>query len=141
MKSAVIFAAFAALLLSVACSSDDWHRDYDARLCDELAVKIDSRAPLSQEDYTAMIAQSEDILKYVIERSRTIGDMPDSVRQGAWRDLLADPEYLERFGYMFTLGTALYQANVDGALDKKNLARYAELDKYNADLAAVTDCN
>lgn len=141
MKRTVLIAACAALMACVACSSDNWRREYDAALCEELAVKIDSRAQLSQEDYTAMIAQSEDILKYVIERSRLIGDMPDSLRQEAWRGLLAEPEYLERFGYMFTLGSALYEADVNGLLDKRNKARYAELDRYNADLAAVSDRN
>lgn len=88
-----------------------------------------------------MIAQNEDILKYIIERSRDISEMPDSVRSGAWRDLLSDPEYLERFSYMFTLGSTLYQADVDGLLDEDNAKHYAELDRYNEDLVAITDRN
>ncbi len=133
-----IFIIIATIL---AACSDDWHSEYNSELCNELAVKIDSRQPLSQLDYTKMIAQNEEILKYIIDRSNKINDMPDSVRSGAWRDLLADPDYLERFGYMFTLGSALYQASSDSLLDEENNARYAELDRYNVELAAITDRN
>lgn len=140
MKSSHIVVALATFLLS-ACSASDWHRDYDAEICNSLAVKIDGHQPLTQDDYASMIAQNEDILKYIIDRSRRISDMPDSVRAGAWRDLLADPEYLERFSYMFTLGSTLYQADADGLLDSENARRYAELDRYNADLAAINDHN
>ena len=42
---------------------------------------------------------------------------------------------------MFTLGSSLYQADADGLLDKENADHYAELDRYNADLAAITDRN
>ena len=138
MKPSVILSALSAFLLA-ACSASDWHQAYDSDVCNELATKIDSRQPLTQQDYASMIAQNEDILKYIIERSRTISEMPDSVRSGAWRDLLADPEYLERFSYMFTIGSSLYQADADGLLDKENADHYAELDRYNADLAAITD--
>lgn len=141
MKPSILLSAFAAVLFFAACSGGDWHRAYDSAVCNELAVKIDSRKPLTQEDYASMIAQNEDILKYIIERSRTISEMPDSVRPGAWRDLLADPEYLERFSYMFTLGSTLYQADADGLLDEDNAEHYAELDRYNDDLAAITDRN
>ena len=132
---------FLFIVIGLAACADDWHGRYDGELCSELAVKIESRQPISQQEYTQMIAQNEDILKYIIERSNAINELPDSSRAGAWRDLLADPDYLERFGYMFTLGSALYQASTDSLLDKDNISRYAELDRYNADLAAITDRN
>lgn len=141
MKFHILFSALTAIFLVSACSGHDWHRPYDSEVCSQLSVKIDSRQPLTQEDYASMIAQNEDILKYIIERSRDISEMPDSTRPGAWRDLLADPEYLERFGYMFTLGSALYQADADGLLDDDNAKHYAELDRYNEDLVAITDRN
>ncbi len=141
MKIPILFPALTAIFLVSACSGYDWHRSYDSAVCNQLAVKIDSRQPLTQEDYASMIAQNEDILKYIIERSRDISEMPDSVRSGAWRDLLSDPEYLERFSYMFTLGSTLYQADVDGLLDEDNAKHYAELDRYNEDLVAITDRN
>jgi len=141
MKLHILITAFSALLFVAASSCSDWHQDYDSAVCNELAVKIDSRQPLTQQDYASMIAQNEDILKYIIARSRAISEMPDSIRSDAWRDLLADPEYLERFSYMFTLGSTLYQADADGLLDSDNAKHYAELDRYNADLAAITDRN
>jgi hypothetical protein len=124
------------------CGSDaEWHRPYDSAVCEELSVKIDGRDSLTQADYTAMIAQSEGILKYLIEKSEDIGSLPDSSRTCAWRELLADDEYLERFSYMFTLGSALYQADSEGRLDKDNKRHYADLDRYNERLAAISDRN
>lgn len=102
---------------------------------------IDGRDSLTQADYTAMIAQSEDILKFLIKRTKDISDEPESMRPGAWRQLLADPEYLERFGYMFTLGSALYQADTSGRLDADNARRFASLDNYNQVLAELCDAN
>ena len=141
MKPCIILTAVVALTIAVSCGGSGLHEPFDSETCNALAVKIDSRQPLSQEDYAVMMAQNEDILKYIIERSREISELPDSVRPGAWHDLLADPEYLERFSYMFTLGSTLYQADIDGLLDDRNARSYAELDKYNADLAAISDRN
>ena len=141
MKPCIILTAVVALTIAVSCGGSGLHEPFDSETSYALAVKIDSRQPLSQEDYAVMIAQNEDILKYIIERSREISELPDSVRPGAWHDLLADPEYLERFSYMFTLGSTLYQADIDGLLDDRNARSYAELDKYNADLAAISDRN
>ncbi len=66
-------------------------------LCEELAVKIERRDSLSQKDYRAMIAQNEAILIYLIEQSKKISEEPAPDRSGSWRQLLADPEYMERF--------------------------------------------
>ena len=66
MKPSHIVVALAAFLLA-ACSASDWHRDYDAEICNSLAVKIDGHQPLTQDDYASMIAQNEDILKYIIK--------------------------------------------------------------------------
>ena len=48
---------------------------------------------------------------------------------------------MERFGYMFTLGSALYQADADGKLDAENKKRYDALDKYNRELAEYSERN
>lgn len=139
MKPGTTILAAAAILLLAACTHTNEATNYNSELCNELAVKIDGRKPLDQADYTAMIGQSESILRYLIDKSRAIGAQPDSTRAEAWRTLLADPEYLERFGYMFTLGSALYQAQTDGALDKENSRLYEHLDRYNAELASLSD--
>ena len=52
---------------------------------------------------------------------------------------VAEPEYLERFGYMFTLGSALYQAEIRGRLNEDNAEAYGALDDYNSLLADYTD--
>lgn len=129
---------FAFLLIACSGGSAD---TYDSRLCSDLAVKIDSRQQLDQSDYTKMIEQNEAILIYIINRTKEINELPDSARYDAWRNLLADPQYLERFGYMFTIGSELYQAHQQGLLDKNNQELYARLDRYNADLADLTDRN
>ncbi len=139
----IISVVFAVLLAAVCWSCGDSHysSDYDADLCKELAVKIDTGASLTQADYTAMIGQNEAILKYLIEKSDKIDHMPDSAHYGAWRILLADPEYMERFSYMFTLGSALYEAHTNNNLDEDNAKLYDGLDKYNEELAAISDRN
>ena len=86
-----------------------------------------------------MIGQNEAILQYLIEQSKKIADEPQDERNGSWRTLLADPDYMERFSYMFTLGSALYQADVDGCLDSRNKELYHKLDKYNQELADYSD--
>lgn len=113
--------------------------EYSSDVCDELAVRIDARDSLTQSDYAEMIRQSEAIMAYLVQQSRRISELPDSVRSHAWRELQADPDYLERFGYMFTLGSTLYQADSDGRLDKTNAADFADLDRYNAQLAEYSD--
>lgn len=128
-----------AVLGLAACSGGHRAAEYDADECDALALRIDSRDSLTQQDYAGMIAQSEAILVYLIDESRRISELPDSVRNGEWRMLQADPEYLERFGYMFTLGSALYQAEAAGRLDAANSRAFAALDEYNTRLAEYSD--
>lgn len=112
---------------------------YSAGRCEELAVRIERHDSLTQQDYTDMIGQNEAILRYLVEQARRISELPDSTRQEAWHLLMADPEYLERFGYSFTLGSTLYQADASGLLDKYNQRLYTALDRYNKDLAQYSD--
>lgn len=136
MKRALFLLAIAGL---GACTSSHVPADYDPEECDALSVRIDGRDSLSQADYAAMIGQSEAILRYLTEQSARISELPDSLRNDAWRELQADPEYLERFGYMFTLGSTLYQADASGRLDEKNSRAFAALDEYNSRLAEYSD--
>ena len=46
---------------------------------------------------------------------------------------------MERFGYLFTIGSALFQAESEGKLDRSNAAAYAALDEYNESLARVSE--
>ena len=112
---------------------------YDSELCAALSVKIEGRDSLSQVDYAMMIAQNEAVLQYLIDRTSKLSELPDSCRYTAWRMLTSDPEYLERFGHMFTIGSALYQADMSGRLDEDNAEAYAALDDYNVKLADYTD--
>lgn len=129
------------LFFTLLCGCSRQAASYDADKCEALAVRIDSGDSLTQRDYTEMIGQSEAIMKYLIEESQKIEDMPDSVHYSAWRILLAEPEYMERFSYMFTLGSALYQAESHNKLDSKNRKLYEQLDHYNEELAAISDRN
>lgn len=133
-----IILASALLCLAASCSAP---AHYDSEECERLAVKIERRDSLSQKDYSAMIKQNEAILVYLIDQSKKIAEEPADDRSGSWRTLLADPDYLERFGYMFTIGSALYQADADGRLDSDNKKRYDDLDRYNRQLADYSDCN
>ncbi len=135
------FAALLTASLLAACSGRKLDSDYNAEACAELSVKVEHRDSLTQQDYTRMIGQNEAILRYLVEQSKLIADEAPEDRQSSWRQLLADPEYLERFGYMFTLGSALYQADAEGKLDAENKKLYASLDRYNAELAEYSDRN
>ncbi len=126
------------LICLAACSGAP---DYDPALCEELAVKIERHDSLSQKEYAAMIGQNEAILRYLIDQSKSIAGEPQDERSGSWRRLLADPEYMERFSYMFTLGSALYQADAEGRLDDDNKRLYGGLDRYNHELADYSDSN
>lgn len=128
----------AALVVLASCGAGG-SVSYDPELCTELSKKIERHDSLTQDDYSHIIDQNGEILKYLVGRASQVSELPDSSRTSAWRALLAEPEYLERFGYMFTLGSALYQADTQGRLDKTNSRRYAELDRYNERLAEYTD--
>ncbi|MDE6468836.1 MAG: hypothetical protein K2L28_08085 [Muribaculaceae bacterium] len=144
MKSLFSLSSFvAALVLFASCSSNGGgiEEPYNAELCEELAVKIERHDSLTQEEYTRMIGQNAAILHYLADQAKAIADEPQSDRNGSWRQLLADPGYMERFSYMFTIGSALYQADAEGKLDSKNKERYRKLDSYNERLADYTDRN
>lgn len=108
---------------------------YDSALCRTLAIKIERHDSLSQRDYSLIIEQDEQILQYLISRADDMRGIPEEERDNFWRSLTSDPEYMERFGYMFTLGSALYQADTEGLLDERNAERYRSLDEYNEQLA------
>lgn len=142
MKPVYSLALLVLIFLATACSSDVVDRaSYDSDVCEELAVKIERRDSITQSEYQQMIGQNGAILRYLIEKSREIADEPQGDRTNSWRDLLADPEYMERFSYMFTLGSALYQADADGRLDKSNSELYKKLDRYNQELAEYSERN
>lgn len=141
MRPIHTFAIILLLSLLTACSGRSVDAEYNADVCEELSIKIERRDSLSQEEYTRMIGQNEAILRYLVEQSKAIAEEPSGNRNGSWRQLLADPEYLERFGYMFTLGSALYQAEAEGKLDKENSRLYNNLDRYNKELADYSDKN
>lgn len=127
------------MLVSCGKKSVSVPKGYDSDVCAGLSVKIEDRDSLTQDDYARMIAQNEAILQYLIDRTSKISELPDSSRYTAWRMLISEPEYLERFGYMFTIGSALYQADMSGRLDEDNAEAYAALDDYNVKLADYTD--
>lgn len=133
---AIIAAAFA--LGGCNDKGGDYTSDYSATVCNELSVRIDHRDSLKQEDYTAIIGQTEAIIKYLIESHKRIEAQPADERASDWRVLYADPEYMERFGYFFTLGSALHRADTHHLLDSRNQRLYASLDDYNAQLAQVS---
>lgn len=129
----------ALFILVLACCSGGAGAAYDSGLCHDLSIKIESRDSLTSKDYSEMISQDEAILQYLVERTKEISELPDSVRSNAWRNLTANPEYLERFGYMFTLGSALYSAERNGSLDKSNSKKFEALDRYNEDLIRYSE--
>ena len=133
MKAIYLFTIILLGLAMSACGFDDEAAEYDSETCAALAVKVERREAISQEEYRDMIGQNEE--------SREIAEEPSDQRNDSWRNLLADPDYMERFGYMFTLGSALYQADADGKLDAENKKRYDALDKYNRELAEYSERN
>lgn len=141
MKAIYLFTIILLGLAAYACGNDEATAQYDSETCEALAVKVERREAISQEEYCEMIGQNEAILRYLIEKSREIAEEPSENRNDSWRTLLADPEYMERFSYMFTLGSALYQADADGKLDEANKKRYDALDKYNRELAEYSERN
>lgn len=129
------------LLSTASCgdSSTQADADYDGDTCERLATMVEARDSLSQQDYAQMIEQNEQILKYLVARNRELEDLPEERRYDAYRELQADPEYMERFGYLFTLGSALYKASADSVLDDANTAAYAALDEYNTAFSEISD--
>lgn len=112
---------------------------YDSAECERLSIAIERHDSLTQNDYSEMINQSEQILRYLVEKNDAIGDLPEDCRLDELRQLRASPEYMERFGYFFTLGSALYQADTHGLLDESNRRHYADLDEYNTRFSRLAD--
>lgn len=112
---------------------------YNSAECERLSIAIERHDSLTQHDYAQMIAQSEYIVRYLVEKNDAIGDLPEDSRLEELRQLRASPEYMERFGYFFTLGSALYQADTRGLLDDSNRRHYAELDEYNTRFSRLAD--
>lgn len=127
--------------LLASCGRTEAEVDYNSEVCETLSVKVERREPLSQEEYSLMIGQNAAILRYLIEENKKIAGLDADERNDAWRNLLADPDYMERFGYLFTLGSALYQADAEGKLDEHNRQLYAGLDEYNRRLAEYSERN
>ena len=139
MKHNSLLIIFSLLLAVFTASCGKADKSFDSELCRSLSLKIENHAPLDNNDYAAMIDQNEAILQYLVERTREIAEMPDSLHESEWRALSADPEYLERFGYMFTIGSALHRAELNNELSSKNESAYASLDHYNQELIEYTD--
>lgn len=135
----LIIAAMMAVATACSHDSSDAGAGYDPDLCEALAVKIERHDTLSQEDYASMIDQNEEILKYIVAENERVAQMAPESRYQATRELRANPEYMERFGYLFTIGSALFQAESEGKLDQSNAAAYAALDYYNESLARVSE--
>lgn len=112
---------------------------YSSTECERLSIAIERNDSLTQHDYSEMISQSEYILKYLVEKNDAIGELPEDQRLAELRQLRASPEYMERFGYFFTLGSELYQAESRGLLDDSNRRHYAALDEYNTRFSRLAD--
>ena len=97
MKAIYLFIIILLGLAAYACGNDEATAQYDSETCEALAVKVERREAISQEEYCEMIGQNEAILRYLIEKSREIAEEPSENRNDSWRTLLADPEYMERF--------------------------------------------
>ena len=141
MKPTRTFVGLVLALLFAACSGGGIDATYSSEKCEELALKIERRDSLSQKEYAEMIGQNAAILKYLVEKTREISEEPQSDHLSSWRQLLAEPEYEERFSYMFTIGSALYQADIEGRLNDRNKKAYASLDQYNQELAVLSERN
>ncbi len=94
--------------------------DYDSATCTDLSVRIERRDSLTQYDYACIIAQNRAILgvpRGACRRHRRAARQPalHGLARAAGRAGIPG-----RFGYMFTLGSALYNADVDGLLDDDN---------------------
>ncbi|MBD5183237.1 MAG: hypothetical protein HDS99_05535 [Bacteroidales bacterium] len=140
MKRSFFAISLLCALLLDACNdkNGDYSDQYNPEVCNDLAVRIDHRDSLSQADYTAMIGQTEAIIKYLISEHKRIEAEPQDEHASDWRVLYSDPDYMERFGYFFTLGSALYRADTKHLFDSRNQRLYKTLDDYNTELASVS---
>ena len=136
MKNRLIIPALLCIgLLVASCSSG-----YDSKVCEKLSGKIVRSESLTQDDYDQMLKQHESILKYLISRVEDIVDEDDQEnREKLMQDMRNDNEYLKRFGYMFTFGSTLYQAEVNNVLDAKNQNTYNALNRYAEEFARLSE--
>lgn len=119
-------AAILAMIALTGCSGG-----YDASECERLTNKIVADEPLSQDDYADMLTQYENILRYLIERTDESLEIKDDFERASHQQALRqDEEFMKRFAYMFTFGSALYMAEVGGELDDSNLERYNKVSEY-----------
>ena len=128
----LIIAILAAVILG-AVPSGCARQGYSAELCGSFASRGEGREVFTQEDYEAMVDQCHYIVDYLLESTQEIASIGDSAeRAQAMRGRLADEDYMQRLGYMFTLSSLLYQADVAGRLGP-------EVRKDYRDLVAVTE--
>lgn len=73
------------VVLAVASVSCSGRHGYDPATCEELSIKIERHDSLTQTDYSAMIDQNEQILRYLIEESERLQDTPDDELYAAFR--------------------------------------------------------
>lgn len=122
---------FLSLFLALGLLVSSCSKGYDADLCQSLSDKIVREQPLDQHDYAEMLFQYESILKYLISRADDVIALKNEDDRDALRQSLRnDEDYLQRFSYMFTFGSTLYQAEVRNELDAANLAAYHDLERY-----------
>lgn len=119
-------AAILSILALTACNGG-----YDASECERLTDKIVNEETLSQDDYSDMLTQYESILQYLIDRTDKTNEISDDFERAKEQQALRqDEEFMKRFSYMFTFGSALYMAEVGGELDDSNLERYNKVMEY-----------
>ncbi len=103
---------------------------YNPDECTRVARRVSMLAPLGQTDYAEMIAQSEEIYKYLINVAEQPADDDN-------RPLRENEEFMKRLDYMFTFSSVLYRAHLDGQLDAANTSAYENLDRYADHFAQI----
>ena len=72
MKAIYLFIIILLGLAAYACGNDEATAQYDSETCEALAVKVERREAISQEEYCEMIGQNEAILRYLIDRKSVV---------------------------------------------------------------------
>ncbi len=128
------------LAVAVGLSASSCKETYDQGVCQNLTDKIVCEKSLTQVDYAEMLEQYESILQYLIARAdEVIAESDESAREALMLSMRSDEEYLRRFGYMFTFGSTLYQADVKNELDDDNHATYLRIGHYSDEFAHRTE--
>lgn len=136
MKTAIVIFCISIALALASCTSNR----YDSLTCDRLTEKIERRDSLSQKDYKLMIGQSCAILEYLVEKTESVDRIEDpDERHQASKLLHADPEFMQRFGHLFTFSSILYQADLAGKLDEDNIRRYHDLEEWSDKFADMEE--